>query len=68
VLSYFHDFRESVSRAAALTDKILRGASPANLPVEQPDRYTLAVNLKAATALGIKVPESVVVRADEVIR
>jgi putative ABC transport system substrate-binding protein len=55
-------------RAAEYVDKILKGAQPANLPVEQSSQYVLVVNLKAARALGITIPESILLRADEVIR
>jgi len=56
------------SRAADYTDKILKGTKPADLPIEQPTQYQLVVNLKAAKALGISIPESILLRADEVIR
>jgi putative tryptophan/tyrosine transport system substrate-binding protein len=49
-------------------DKILRGANPADLPIEQPTRYAFVVNLKSAKALGLTIPESILLRADEVIR
>jgi putative ABC transport system substrate-binding protein len=68
LLSYYNDIRDSFARCAVFTDKILRGASPADLPIEQPDRYSLVINMKTADALAIKVPQAMLVRADEVIR
>ncbi len=67
LMSYSPDGRESYRRAAALADRILKGARPADLPVEEPTRFTLAVNMTTAKALGIALPPSIMLRAEEVI-
>jgi len=67
LLSYGADLEESYQRAAALADRILRGSSPSDLPVEEPTRFDLAVNLKTAKALGLTIPPGVLAIADEVI-
>ena len=67
LMSFGPNLDESYTRAAALADAILKGANPAELPVEEPTRFTLAVNLKTAAALGITIPPAILVRADKVI-
>ena len=67
LMSYAANREELAHRNAALVDKILRGAKPADLPVEQPTKFKLVINLKTANALGLKIPPSVLGRADRVI-
>ena len=68
MLGYGPSLRDSARQAAAYVDKILRGAKPADVPIEQPKEYRLVVNLRTAKRLGIKLPSSLVIRAYEVIQ
>jgi putative ABC transport system substrate-binding protein len=67
LMSYGADPRESLDRAAALVDRIFKGAKPADLPVEQPTRYLFVINMKIAKSMGLAVPNTLVALADEVI-
>ena len=67
MLSYGVDLVDTVRRAASYVDRILRGAKPAELPVQLPTKFEMVVNRKTATALGLAVPPSILLRATEVI-
>jgi putative ABC transport system substrate-binding protein len=67
LMSYGPNFSDLFRRAAELVDKILRGAKPAEIPVEQPTKFDLIINLTTAKALGLDVPPALLARADEVI-
>jgi putative tryptophan/tyrosine transport system substrate-binding protein len=66
-MSYGPDLDESFGRVAALVDRILKGASAADLPFEQPTKFPFVLNLKTAKALGLEIPSTLLARADEVI-
>jgi putative ABC transport system substrate-binding protein len=68
LMAYAVNMTDFIGRAALYVDKILKGARPADLPVEQPTKFELIINLKAAKSLGLAIPQSLLLRADEVIQ
>ena len=68
LISYASDFADIYRRVAHYVDKILKGAKPADLPVEQPTKFELVINLKTAKQIDVKIPQSLLYRADKVIK
>jgi putative ABC transport system substrate-binding protein len=67
-MAYYIDGQSLYRRAAGYVDKILRGVKPADLPIQQPTKFSLLINLHTASALGLTIPQSLLLRADEVVQ
>jgi len=67
LMSYGADEQDSYRQAAIITDKIIKGAKPADIPMEQPTKFQFAINLKTAKALGLTIPQTLLLRADQIV-